>query len=192
MKNLILIFATVSLLSGCKNQDKKIETQSIRQATLDSVEYANKQQRMIDSLEALTRSTPTLITESPAMVPLTEAPRKTKHIAHAGTIHNTPQTNGTAPVAVNPASTPSNGTVATTPEKKKGLNNAAKGAIIGLGTGAAAGAIIGKENRGKGAIIGGVIGAIGGAVGGAVIDKSKAKKAARRDSLRRDSIRNSN
>lgn len=44
-------------------------------------------------------------------------------------------------------------------EQKKGWSKAAKGAVIGGVTGAAAGAIINKKNRGVGAVIGGVVGA---------------------------------
>lgn len=207
MKKLILTLATVSCLVSCNNKDKHDAlVQRARQAAIDSVEYANKQQRRIDSLEALTRTAPasTLIgLDHPAMVPLSEAPKRStkKHTPVRSTSPSgtTPQTTSNQPQtqtsgAGNATVAPStNGTAATpAPEKKKGLNNSAKGAIIGLGTGAAAGAIIGKENRGKGAIIGGVVGAIGGAVGGAVLDKRKSKKAAeaaKADSLRQDSIR---
>ncbi|MCW3082297.1 YMGG-like glycine zipper-containing protein [Segetibacter sp.] len=70
----------------------------------------------------------------------------------------------------------STGTTTTTPTvaKKKGWSKAAKGAVIGAGTGAAAGAIIGK-NKVKGAIIGGAAGAGGGFIIGKILDK-KAEK----------------
>lgn len=64
------------------------------------------------------------------------------------------------------------------PQKKKGISNTAKGALIGAGVGAVTGAAVSKE-RGKGAIIGGLIGAGAGAVTGKVIDKKKAKDTAR-------------
>ncbi len=66
--------------------------------------------------------------------------------------------------------TSSSGTVATAPARKEGWSKAAKGAVIGGVTGAAAGAVIGKNA--KGAIIGGVIGA----GGGYIIGRSKDKK----------------
>lgn len=56
-------------------------------------------------------------------------------------------------------------------EEKKGWSKAAKGAVIGGVTGAAAGAILNKKNRGVGAVIGGVIGAGGGYVLGRGMDK---------------------
>ncbi len=60
----------------------------------------------------------------------------------------------------------------TTSTKKKGWSKAAKGAVIGAGTGAVAGAIINKRNRAAGAAIGAVIG--GGA--GYEIGRAKDKK----------------
>lgn len=45
-----------------------------------------------------------------------------------------------------------------TPAKKKGWSKAAKGSVIGAGAGAAAGALLVKNNRGLGAVIGGIVG----------------------------------
>jgi Glycine zipper len=56
-------------------------------------------------------------------------------------------------------------------EEKKGWSKTAKGAVIGGVTGAAAGAVINKKNRGVGAVIGGVTGAAAGAVIGKQMDK---------------------
>lgn len=193
MKKLIFAIATIGCLLGCTNKDKEnAAIQKARQAAIDSVKYAGQRQRRIDSLEALTRESPQVITESPAMVSLSESPGKPQThkvrganpapvVKTSQTINNTltaPADNSVANATVAPAT---GGTVATAPEKKKGLNNAAKGAIIGLGTGAAAGAVIGKDNRVKGAVIGGVVGA----VGGAVLDKRKQKKEAEQDSLKK-------
>ena len=57
--------------------------------------------------------------------------------------------------------------------KPKGWSKAAKGAVIGAGTGAVAGGIIGKNA--KGAVIGGLVGAAAGAGTGAIIDAKKKK-----------------
>ncbi len=54
---------------------------------------------------------------------------------------------------------------------KKKKKSVVKGAVIGAGVGAVAGAIINHNNRGAGAVIGGVIGAGAGAATGAIIDK---------------------
>lgn len=55
-------------------------------------------------------------------------------------------------------------------EKKKGMNPKLKGALIGAGTGAAAGAIVSRK-KGKGAVIGGLIGAGIGTVVGSQYEK---------------------
>jgi len=60
--------------------------------------------------------------------------------------------------------------------KKKRWSNTAKGAVIGAGAGAVAGAVIDKNNRGAGAVIGGLTGAGVGAATGAVIDHKKKEK----------------
>lgn len=85
----------------------------------------------------------------------------------------------------NPNTTPDVGTttgsipdvVTTTPEpvvnKKKGISDAGKGAVIGAVGGAVAGAVIGRN--GKGAAIGAVIGAAGGYVIGRKKDKQSGR-----------------
>jgi YMGG-like Gly-zipper len=57
------------------------------------------------------------------------------------------------------------------PVKKKGWSKAAKGAVIGAGSGAAIGAVINKKNRAIGAVIGGIIGGGGGYALGRTMDK---------------------
>lgn len=61
-----------------------------------------------------------------------------------------------------------------TKTEKKGWSRKGKGAAIGAGTGAAAGAVLaGKGDRGKGALIGAGAGAVGGALIGRKRDKKK-------------------
>lgn len=60
-------------------------------------------------------------------------------------IHKTYVVNRTTPAVVQPA-------------RKKGWSKAAKGGVIGAGAGAAAGALLVKNNRALGAVIGGVVG----------------------------------
>jgi hypothetical protein len=201
MKNLLFSLISLTVLFACNNKGKTAEEIArARQATIDSVNEASRHQRMLDSMTAMSKmNQDMMVIESPTYQPETPASEKAKH-------HNTPHKGTTPPVTTREPSSPGTpstgssgtaasapspstgtnssgqGTVASEEKNKKGLNNAAKGAIIGLGTGAAAGAVINKDNRGKGAVIGGVVGAIGGAVGGAVLDKRKAKKEAERDS----------
>lgn len=71
-------------------------------------------------------------------------------------------------------------------EKKKGMSNTTKGALIGTGagiaTGAATGAAVNSKDRGKGALIGGVVGgAVGSGVGyGVGAHKDKKEKDAQK------------
>lgn len=59
-------------------------------------------------------------------------------------------------------------------QTKKGWSKKGKGAAIGGGTGAVAGAVIaGKGDRATGAIVGGAAGAVGGALIGRKKDKKK-------------------
>lgn len=60
-------------------------------------------------------------------------------------------------------------------QKRKGMSNTAKGALIGAGVGAATGAVVSKK-KGTGAIIGGLAGAAVGAGTGAIIDDKKNKQ----------------
>lgn len=59
-------------------------------------------------------------------------------------------------------------------QKRKGMSNTAKGALIGAGVGAATGAVVSKK-KGAGAVIGGLAGAAVGAGTGAIIDDKKNK-----------------
>lgn len=70
----------------------------------------------------------------------------------------------------------------TAEQKKKGMSNTTKGALIGTGAGIITGAVVGaatSEDKGKGAVVGGIIGgAVGSGAGygtGAAIDKKKKK-----------------
>jgi hypothetical protein len=65
--------------------------------------------------------------------------------------------------------------------KKKGISNAAKGAIIGGVAGAVGGAVINKQNRVVGAVIGGVVGAAGGYGIGRTMDKKSSPYLATHD-----------
>lgn len=55
--------------------------------------------------------------------------------------------------------------------KDKGWSHAAKGTVVGVGTGAITGALLNKEHRGRGALIGAIIGAGSGYIIGRTTDK---------------------
>lgn len=104
--------------------------------------------------------------------PVTPAPP-----ANPGTTGNNSTPTTTPAPSDNNTSTSGNSTTtdqagtATQPVvKKKGWNNATKGAVIGGVVGAAGGAILSKK-KAQGAIIGGVIGAAGGYIFGHARDK---------------------
>jgi outer membrane lipoprotein SlyB len=202
MKKLLHFSLILIALTACNNKDKReAEIQKARQAAIDSVNMVNSAQKMPDLIHTDASAPMTGVTDNEVnntTVPVNPPPHRKGTTPKKETTPVTPPVTKTDPVPDKPVtgttptvqstSTPApadNTTVVTTEEKKKkGLNNAAKGAIIGLGTGAAAGAVINKDNRGKGAVIGGVVGAIGGAVGGAVLDKRKAKKEAAKDTIK--------
>ncbi len=92
---------------------------------------------------------------------------------------NLPKTYGTSSSnntsVSNKASTSNSSTAVTTTKtttKKKGWSGAAKGTVIGAGSGAIIGAIVSKK-KGAGAIIGGLIGAGAGYAVGNESDKKK-------------------
>lgn len=70
------------------------------------------------------------------------------------------------------------------PVRDKGWSDAAKGTAIGAGTGAVLGAVIAKNDRGKGAVVGGVVGAGAGYIIGRHRDK-KSGRVARAKARRR-------
>jgi uncharacterized protein YcfL len=99
-------------------------------------------------------------------------PAVTKPAATASTGNNSASDNNTN--TSNTSSSPS--TSSATPVKQdKGWSDAAKGTAIGAGSGAVLGAVIAKNDRGKGAVIGSVIGA----GTGYIIGRSRDKKSGR-------------
>lgn len=70
------------------------------------------------------------------------------------------------------------GTVQAQDTKREGWSPQAKGAVIGAGTGAAAGAIIHKRNRVVGGVVGGAVGGGAGYVIGKSIDNKQKARAA--------------
>ena len=66
--------------------------------------------------------------------------------------------NRTRPVVIHKTYVVNRTTPAVQPARKRGWSKAAKGGVIGAGTGAAAGALLVKNNRALGAVIGGIVG----------------------------------
>ena len=126
----VLIFAVLASLASCRDQAAEMEV--AKQNTIDSIQVAQEKQRVIDSMQAVSKVE--------------------KEVIYIN--NNTAQ-----PVM----------------QKRKGMSNTAKGALIGAGVGAATGAVVSKK-KGTGAVIGGLAGAAVGAGTGAIIDDKKNKK----------------
>jgi hypothetical protein len=148
MKKILLILIASILLLSCKHSANEAGvTENSKQATIDSMNVVIEQQeadlakqKSIDYMQNIVNN---------------QRPRQV-------IIHND------APVAQVATPAP----VA----KKKGWSNTAKGAVIGAGTGAIGGAIINHKDRGTGALIGGLAGAGLGAGAGAIMDAQQKKK----------------
>ncbi len=196
MKNLISIFAVSLLVASCGGDSKK-DTELATQHLLDSVKASNAVTRALDSVAQLNAAVPVAV-ENVSV----QTTQPAENHEHHGTSHhnnttpkNTPATTNAPQTLAQPATEvggtaispgANNAPAATAPvtPEKKGASSQTKGALIGAGagvvTGAAAGAIIDKNNPGKGAVIGGLIGgAVGSGVGlGAGMIKDKKDKAA--------------
>ncbi|MEP6616190.1 MAG: YMGG-like glycine zipper-containing protein [Ginsengibacter sp.] len=157
LKNFLYLITVIFIFASCASKSNLDTSKDVVPA--DTASLYNS---------SMLTDTGTIIETS--AVPKGSLPAYTKRTPSGS--HNTgtgTRSSGTASSG-NGTSTSSSGTGQTT-TAKKGWSKAAKGAVIGAGTGAIAGAIISKK-KGKGAIIGGVVGA----AGGYIIGRSKDKK----------------
>lgn len=189
MKNLLLSLVLLTGLAACNNTEKKDTAERNIQLLRDSTVYTNNNMYS-DTMANLLVEEPTI--ENPVTQQVTpNAPKKK--------IVRVPEKKATpAPVYVekqekkiettvatppiNSGSTgntgvgSSDGNTASVPGKKKGWNNATKGAVIGGAAGAAGGAIIVSKKKGVGAVVGAVVGAASGYIIGKDMDKKDKKK----------------
>jgi hypothetical protein len=158
MKHILFMFAILFVIASCTSKSN-LETNKDVITTDTSALYNS----------SLLTDTGTIVETN--AVPKGSLPAYTK----AGATTTRKTTSGTSTRASGSSAGTSTGTASSgtgqTTTAKKGWSKAAKGAVIGAGTGAIAGAVISK-NKGKGAIIGGVVGA----AGGYIIGRSKDKK----------------
>jgi len=207
MKKLWICFTGLLIITACSTAEKSpsempantgavtasdeaAEIQRAKKETLDSINMATIRQRTIDSMNDVAAQE-TMKRRRPVSYPVRSVVPTASYPVNTAPV-SAPSANQQVSSSAN---TPAATTASPAAEKKKGLSNGVKGGLIGLGTGAAAGAIIDGNNRGEGAIIGGVVGAVGGAFSGALIDRHKRKQAAaqaKRDSIRQDSINRAN
>jgi len=192
MKNLLLALFVITAFAACKsNSDQNDQTRNI-QLLSDSTTYNNNvfsdTNKVVKAEEI-----PAKISEKPRTIVKVKSPAKspTKIVTTSPVpdqVTNVP-TVATPPVVTNPVpaettvDNPSSGTRSaetastgseTKVQKKKGLNKASQGAIIGGVTGAVGGAIISKK-KGMGAVVGGIVGAAGGYIIGKKMDKKDNK-----------------
>jgi hypothetical protein len=179
MKKIIPFLSIAVLLTACGNNAKNDsaaitpvdnQAQSIKTDTSGLAEYQMwKLQQQIAEVE-----TPA----EPAVQYASVAPVKKVKKTYRPAVKVTEQAPETS-ASTSESNTNSAGDVGMSSEssnaaeapEKKGWSKAAKGAVIGGATGAAAGAVINKKNRAVGAVIGGVVGAGAGVIIGRDMDK---------------------
>ena len=169
MKLIITSVALASLFSfaACNRSELKEKEAALeaQQRTIDSMNTEIAKQKIIDSMTDAT-SMQYVLPPAAIPAPVVYSTRKANSSRYSGRNRTTSTSNST-----NSTNTVAQAPVAEQPAAKKGWSAKAKGAVIGAGTGAAAGAIINKRNRAAGAVIGGILGAGAGTGVGAVIDK---------------------
>ena len=182
MRKIIIMFAAASVFAACNNTDLETKKDVI---TTDSTAMFNSN-ASADTAASVTNDEPVVaapVAPAPKVITRTKTvyvdrtPKTTTSSNNATQpINNGTTTSGTTTAPTGTSTVPANTGTTTTPapvEKKEGMSNATKGAVIGGVGGAVGGAIISKK-KGTGAVIGGIIGA----AGGYILGKKKDKKAA--------------
>jgi YMGG-like Gly-zipper len=175
MKNIMMMMTASFLMLAC-NDNSKREVQQAKMMAIDSMKMQTQikeaKQQVIDSMttQAKIESAKQFTRDSLKEV------RKVTYVV--GKKYNS--SNAESYVAKNPNneaySTPtSKAPMYKQVKKKRKISRPVQGALIGAGIGAVSGAIINKNNRGKGAVIGGILGAGVGAGTGVIIDNKEKK-----------------
>lgn len=162
MKQILTALAISAVVASCSSNPKTGTEISKDVVTTDTAGLYNDQNRVMNvngandtTITTVTTTTVTKAGATPLVAPVESAPvrkapaRSTARRRSSGSSTR----NGSYSSGSGTSSQPSQ-TVA----KKKGWSKAAKGTVIGAGSGAVIGAVISKK-KGKGAIIGGVLGA---------------------------------
>ena len=181
MKTVISIaaFAGLMSLAACNTSAIKEKDAALaaQQRKLDSITMAMTRQHVVDSMnEALAQLTynvenmPTVQKTERVVVYKQSAP---KRASRSSSRNYSGYSQAQPAVYQEPVSYQQ--PVAYEQPRKKGWSAKAKGAVIGAGTGAIAGAVINGRNRGVGAVIGGVLGAGAGTGIGAIIDRKNGR-----------------
>jgi hypothetical protein len=181
MKKLLPILGIAVLIAACNtNPEQKVDAaqavqQSVAPDTTGMAAFntwkAQNELATVNAYKQPPQVTPTPVTRTIVKYVPVNKPTQSKPVSNSSSSNTTEQTSsGTS--ADNGNGDMSNESSQTAKvEKKEGWSKAAKGAVIGGVTGAAAGAVINKKNRVAGAVIGGVLGAAGGYGVGRTMDK---------------------
>ncbi len=178
MKTIVSIaaFAGLMSLAACNTSAvrEKEAALAAQQLRLDSMTLAMTRQHIVDSMSRATQvqyevqRIPTVEKTERIVVVKESAPRRARRSSsqsYAGyaqpAVYREPLSYQQPAVYEQPP--------------KKGWSAKAKGAVIGAGTGAIAGAVVNARNRGVGALIGGVLGAGAGTGIGAIIDRKNGR-----------------
>ena len=176
-KTLITLGVSAALFAACSRKEETTSTVPVQNPFNNSgALYADG--RDAGFVDRIVQETPEYIAWRKAKI---QADRKlieeTEAMEKAETIRqNKAAKNTSNSTASNKSEETTNSTEAQPVKKRKGWSNAAKGTVIGAGSGAVVGVVVSK-NKGKGALVGGVIGA-----GlGYIIGNEKDKKAKRKN-----------
>lgn len=179
MKTVISIaaFAGLMSLAACNTSAIKEKEAAIaaQQRTIDSMTVAMTRQHVVDSMnEALQlqynlQPAPPIVREQERVVVVNRTTPKRASRSRSQSY------SGYTQPAVYQQPVYQQQPVAYEQPRRKGWSAKAKGAVIGAGTGAIAGAVINGRNRGVGAVIGGVLGAGAGTGIGAILDKKNGR-----------------
>ena len=191
MKKILLLLAIITCFAACKSDPDPMEKTGAVQLLPSITAYNNTANSDTSTAEATQATEAPKVDNQPVKIVYITKERvieKTKTpvindpapiiptvVPQAKEAENTNTGVATSEQIPGEANAGEAGTETPQPEKKKGWSNAAKGAVIGAGTGAIGGAILSKK-KGLGAVIGGVVGAAGGYIIGKNIDKKNANK----------------
>ena len=174
MKQIIstVAIAGMALMASCGSSEmkQKEEALQVQQRTIDSMKFEMARQQVIDSMNEV--STKQMLAQKATTEKKQAVAKKKKKSSVA---RSSVRANSTEVYTGNSTVQPHVYEEVPQAPEKKGWSAKAKGAVIGAGTGAAAGAIINKRNRAAGAVIGGVLGAGAGTGIGAIIDKKNGR-----------------
>ena len=164
MKQIIssLAIAGIALITSCGTSQTKQQDDALqaKQRVIDSMKIEMARQQVIDSMTDVAKAQ-ALVASTQKTAKKTAAVRKSTTRINRSSGSTSARAHSTGSYTGNsttPQQEPVYSEVPQAPEKK-GWSAKAKGAVIGAGTGAVAGAIINKRNRAAGAVIGGVLGA---------------------------------